>query len=462
MATGLNQALPADPKQSRLMIGISGVRGIVGESLTPLVACRFAGAFGSLLGGGEVVLSRDTRASGTMLGLAVTAGLTASGCDVVDIGQAATPTCSFAVVDIGAKGGIQISGSHNPSQWNALKFFRSDGIDIEPDDAIKVRDIYERDGAVWADADHIGQTRSVSAYHERHIQRILERVDPAPLRHRRPRVVLDVVNGAGALIGPQLLERLGCELVVLNGEPHGRFAHDPEPVGENLVALGEAVRQHGADLGIAFDSDADRLALVDETGQCVGEDYSLVIAADHVLSRSPCPVVINMSTSRAVEDVAHRYGVPVYRTPVGEVNVADKMKELGSLIGGEGNGGVITPPICMIRDGLGGSALIIEALVESGGTLSELLARLPRYHIVKDKTECPRERIQEVLKQACDAFPQADADRSDGVRLAWDRCWVHVRPSNTEPLLRVIAEAPELEAAQGLVKQVLEIAQSVS
>ena len=462
MATKPDPASPPDHQPSTLMVGISGVRGVIGQSLTPLVACRFAGAFASLLGRGEVVLSRDTRFSGAMLGQAVTAGLTGAGCDVVDIGQAATPTCSFAVVDLGAAGGIQISGSHNPAQWNALKFFRSNGNDVSPDQALEIRRIYEQDLAVWADSDHIGKTRFSQEHHGRHVRRVLDHVDVDRVRRRRPLVVVDACNGAGALAAPDMLRRLGCELVMLNGEPHGRFAHDPEPVGDNLGALQDAVRQHHADLGIAFDSDADRLALVDETGQCVGEDYSLVIAVAHVLARSTGPVVINMSTSRAVEDVASRHGVPVYRTPVGEVNVADKMAEVGAVIGGEGNGGVIMPPICVIRDGLGGAALVIEALVESGGTLSELVARLPRYRIVKTKTVCPHQHVDDVLHRAAEAFPQAEADWSDGVRLAWDRCWVHVRPSNTEPLLRVIAEAPTAAAAQELADTVMRIAQTRS
>ena len=452
------QSLGSTP--SSLMIGISGVRGVVGQSLTPVVACRFAGALAAVLGSGPVVLSRDTRPSGTMLGGAVIAGLTAAGRDVIDLGQAATPTCSLAVVELGAAGGIQISGSHNPSEWNALKFFRSDGIDVSPDQAAQIRRIYEQDSAVWVDSEKLGQVRLVHDHHERHIQRVLEQVDVEQVRQRRLRVVLDACNGAGALIAPQLLERLGCQLIVLNGQPHGRFAHDPEPVGENLNGLRDAVRQHRADLGIALDSDADRLALVDETGQCVGEDYSLVIVTQHVLSQSPGPVVINMSTSRAVEDVAQRHGVDVYRTPVGEVNVADKMKEVGSVIGGEGNGGVINPRICMIRDAMGGAALVIQALVETGKPLTEMAADLPRYHIIKTKTTCSRDKIGEILRLARNAFPQGAADWSDGIRLAWGRRWVHVRPSNTEPLLRIIAEAPSEDTAQDLVDTVLRITQT--
>jgi len=443
-----------------LMVSVSGVRGRVGAGLTPEVVARFAAAFGAYLrevtdDRPRVVLGRDSRTSGPVFARAVTAALQSVGCDVVDIGLAPTPTTLYAIRHHGAAGAIVVTASHNPVEWNALKFASGRGMFLDAEEGPRMRAyISDREipRASWSE---LGTVTADDGAVDRHLAAVLALpyLDLEGLRRRRFRVALECIRGAGAVILPRLLEALGCEVIGLNLEPDGRFPREPEPVAENLGELERLVRESGADIGLATDPDADRLSLVSNTGRAIGEDLTLALAARLVLRRRPTPMVTNLSTSRVLEDVAAEAGVPLYRAPVGEINVARRMEAVGAAIGGEGNGGVILPELHLTRDAMVAAALVLQLLLESECTVEELVAGLPSYVIVKGKLPRdagPLEATYDMLEAELGA---AEADRQDGLRLAWptDAKWLHLRPSGTEPILRIIAEAPSAAAAQELV-----------
>ena len=446
-----------------LMVSVSGVRGRVGEALTPEVVATFAAGFGSwaMAGAGRgakrprVVVGRDSRVSGPMFHRAVVAALQSVGCDIIDVGIAPTPTIQLAVESLHAAGGLAITASHNPIEWNALKFIAPSGLFLSAEEGAAMRAAMER-GVARANWDQLGEVEVDREAVARHIDRILELpyIDVEAIRARRLHVALDCVRGAGGVIMPTLLERLGCRTTAINLEPDGRFPRPPEPIAANLGALEALVRSSGADVGFAVDPDVDRLALVDETGRAIGEDYTLALATAAVLTRRPGPVVTNLSTSRLIDDVAADANVKVLRSAVGEVNVALRMRAERAPVGGEGNGGVIVSALHLGRDAPAGAALVLQLLTDAGGaTLSAVVGRWPRYAIVKDKLERPAgslERAYEALKQA---FPGAGVDTQDGLRLAWADSWLHVRPSGTEPIVRVIAEAKTEAQARDLVAQ---------
>lgn len=436
-----------------LMVGVSGVRGLVGQTLTARMALEFAQAYGTLLGGGRLALARDTRPSGEMFAAAVAAGLLAAGCRVTDLGVAMTPTVGRAIIAGGFNGGMIITASHNPPQWNGLKFLDELGLGPDPQRVRDVAAIRER-GAYRAIAADFAPLERDPTAGPQHVEAVLA----ARLEHTRPlrgiKVVLDSINGAGCADTPQLLAALGCEVVHLNGEPTGHFAHTPEPIAENLGQLCEAVRAHRAAAGLAQDPDADRLALVDEQGRFIGEEYTLALATLAVLRRRPGPVVANLSTSRMVDDIAARHGCRVIRTPVGESHVARAIRAENAVIGGEGNGGVIDPRICLVRDSLSAASLVLQLLAATGKPLSALVAELPRYAMIKQKFDCPKERIDAAVAAIAKAFAGERQNRADGVRIDFADAWVHVRPSNTEPIVRLIAEAPTEAAAGALLERV--------
>jgi phosphomannomutase len=441
-----------------LMVSVSGIRGKVGEALTPEVVARYAAAFGawSIAQGGSrrIVVGRDSRVSGPMFHRIVVGTLQLVGCDVVDIGLTTTPGCQLAVEHHHAAGGLMLSASHNPIEWNALKFIGSTGLFLEASQGAAMRALVEQ-GTPHATWDHIGTTITDSDVARRHVESVLgiPYLDVPKIRARRFKVALDCVRGAGATIMPMLLERLGCELVMINMEPDGCFPREPEPVPENLKELERLVRESGADIGLAVDPDVDRLALVADGGRAIGEDYTLALAARLVLRHRRGPLVTNLSTSLVVEDAARAAGVEAVRAPVGEVNVAVRMRELKAPIGGEGNGGVILPEVHLGRDAPIGAALVLQLLVEEGRALSTIVASLPRYVIVKDKLARPNASLDAVYAALRTAFPDASVDTQDGLRLAWPDRWVHVRPSGTEPIVRVIAEAPDEAGARELVRR---------
>ncbi|MCC6770281.1 MAG: phosphoglucosamine mutase [Gemmatimonadaceae bacterium] len=441
-----------------LMVSVSGVRGRVGEALTPEVVCQFAAAFGAFSVARStsklIVVGRDSRVSGPMFHRAVLAALQSVGADVVDIGMAPTPTVQMEVERLHAAGGLAITASHNPVEWNALKFISSSGLFLDAHEGEAMRSVLER-GVPRATWDALGNVRADETAIDHHIEAILALpfLDVAGIRARAFPVALDSCHGAGVTIFPRLLERLGCRVSAINLEPHGRFHRPPEPVAENLGELERLVSASGAVVGFATDPDVDRLALVSEQGKAIGEDYTLALAARVVLARTPGPVVTNLSTSRIVADVVAEAGCELVLAPVGEVNVAVKMRSVGAVVGGEGNGGVILPDLHLGRDAPLAAALILQLLHESDGTLSAMVARYPQYRIVKDKLDRPAAPLDAVYGTLQEALPGAAVDRQDGLRLTWPDRWVHVRPSGTEPIVRVIAEAPSEVEARELVRR---------
>ena len=439
-----------------LMVSVSGVRGRVGETLTPEVVATFAAGFGAWASargrGRTIVVGRDSRVSGPMFHRVVLAALQSVGCRVVDVGMAPTPTIQLAVEDLHAAGGLAITASHNPVEWNALKFIGSSGLFLEADEGAEMRASIEA-GIPRATWDRLGEIDTDTGAVARHIERVLSIpfLDVEGIRRRQFHVALDCVRGAGGTIMPALLERLGCRVTAIHLEADGRFPRPPEPVAENLGELERLVRSSGAAVGFAVDPDVDRLALVADDGRAIGEDYTLALAAREVLRHRKGAVVVNLSTSRIVEDVAAEAGARVIRAPVGEVNVAARMRQEKSPIGGEGNGGVILSELHLGRDAPMGAALLLQMLHEDGRSLSEIVADYPRYVIVKDKLDRPRASLEIVYDALRTTFPDASPDTQDGLRLAWPDKWVHIRPSGTEPIVRVIAEARSAAEARELI-----------
>ena len=439
-----------------LMVSVSGVRGRVGEALTPEVVTRYAAGFGSWSlarsTSREIVLGRDSRVSGPMFHRAAVAGLQSVGARIIDLDMAPTPTVQLEVEHCHAAGGLALTASHNPIDWNALKFIGQSGLFLDAAESTAMR-AYVDHGFGRASWDALGSIERDEKAISRHVERILALsvLDAGAIRASRIRVALDTCHGVGSTIFPDLLRLLGCEVESINLTPDGLFHRPPEPVAENLGELSDLVVRTGSAIGFATDPDADRLALVDETGRAIGEDYTLALATRVVLRRHPGPVVTNLSTSRIVDDVAGELGCAVTRAPVGEVNVAVLMRELGAVVGGEGNGGVILPELHLGRDAPLAAALLLQLLVDDGGPLSGIVARYPQYRIVKDKLDRPAGALTGVYDSLRAAFPDAEVDTQDGLRLSWPDRWVHVRPSGTEPIVRVIAEAPSDGEAKDLI-----------
>jgi phosphomannomutase len=441
-----------------LMVSVSGIRGRVGAGLTPEIVATYASAFGAWASRSgkskNVVVGRDSRVSGPLFHRVVLSSLQSVGCNVIDIGLTTTPTCQLAVEHHHAAGGLMISASHNPIEWNALKFIGPSGLFLEAAEGVEMRGLVES-GIPRATWDKLGEITQDTGAIQRHIDRVLAipYVDVEGIRSRHFRVALDTCRGAGAAIMPALLERLGCTVTGINLETDGRFPRPPEPVAENLGELERLVQTSGAAIGFAVDPDVDRLALVADGGRAIGEDFTLALAARLVLRHRKGPVVTNLSTSRIVEDVAVAAGVAAIRAPVGEVNVAVKMREENAPVGGEGNGGVILSEVHLGRDAPVGAALLLQLLHEENRSLSEIVAELPRYVIVKDKLDRPNASLDTVYDALRTAFPDGSADTQDGLRLSWPDRWVHVRPSGTEPIVRVIAEGPTEKDARELVRR---------
>lgn len=449
--------LPAD-----LMVSVSGFRGRVGDVVTPELVTGLAARYGAFLQGEgdgvHIVVGRDSRTSGPMLERAVVAGLLSVGCRVTELGIVPTPTLMLAVGELGADGGIGVTASHNGPEWNALKLAVRSGTFLPPERMQKYLTTLESDSPRRASWNEIEAVERDDSRIQRHLDQVLDLplLDADQIRARRFVVGLDCVNGAGGVIVPTLLERLGCRLHGIGLEPHGRFPRDPEPTAANLGDLGRLVVESGASVGFAVDPDADRLSLVDEMGCPLGEDLTLALAVETVLSRRQGLVATNLSTSRVVEDAAARHGCSVHRAPVGEINVVLAMQKIGAVVGGEGNGGVIVPELHHTRDAVVGVALILQRLADSpGARLSELVAELPTYGIVKEKLRFPRERLAEAYEALAADLPGASVDNGDGLRLDWPEraSWLHLRPSGTEPVVRLIAEAPTAEAAKVLAAE---------
>jgi phosphomannomutase len=437
-----------------LKISISGVRGVIGESLTPTLLTRFAQAFGTYIGARTIVIGRDPRTSGEMVKQAVIAGLLSSGCRILDIGMCPVPTIQLLVRHHRAHGGIAITASHNPAEWNALKFIGQGGFFLNTGQARELLDIYHQGEYTRVGGGEMREVAEASGATDLHIKTIMEVLEPLPTRKRKLRVVLDACNGAGSLAGPKLLEALGAEVVAINVTPNGSFPRPAEPLAENLTDLCAIVKAEQADVGFAQDMDADRLAIVSENGVAIGEEYTLLLATVRVISKNPGPVVANLSTTSALQDVVGRFGCPLFLSKIGEVNVTEEMQKRSAVIGGEGNGGVIYPRLNFARDSLVGMALVLHLLAETGQTITESVNSLPQFTMIKERLVCPSDKISVMLRMLRREYAAYPMDLRDGVKVSLPNGWFLVRGSNTEPVIRVIAEADREADARAIMASV--------
>jgi phosphomannomutase len=442
---------------SDLIISVSGLRGIVGENLTPEVAIRYVAAFARLLPPGPIVVGRDGRTTGPMLAAAVQSALLATGRQVLEAGIAATPTLGVLVRAYRAAGGVQISASHNPPEYNGLKLFNAAGRVIPAGEGQAVRAAYQQGETAWASYEMVGEVETLADTTSDHLTLLLKTVDATAIRRRRFRVLLDSNAGAGSILGRKLLEELGCQVILLGGEPSGQFEHPAEPTAANLAGVRLTAVDAQADIAFCQDPDADRLAIIDEMGRYIGEEYTLAICLDHVLRQQSGAVVANCATSRMSQDLAERYGSTYTRSAVGEANVVDEMLARKAIFGGEGNGGPIDPRIGYVRDSFVGMALTLAAMSERGMKASQLADELPRYEIRKTTIQLSSDMLPAALAAVERHFSTAQADRLDGLRLDWADRWLIVRGSNTEPLVRAIAEAPTAEAAAELCAEAAQV-----
>ncbi len=441
---------------SKLMISVSGIRGVFGESLTPETALKYAAHYGVFCQRGKIVVGRDSRTTGIAMLHAVMAGLISVGCEVVDLGIVSTPTVLLAVEESDASGGIAITASHNPAQWNAMKFVASNGMFLFPENAKTFID--NLDNAVpYADWKSMGKVTTDAEAIDRHIKKILDisYLNIESIKAKKYKVVIDCVNGAGGLIVPKLLEKLGCEIIELNCEPTGVFAHVAEPLNENLTQLEARVRETGADIGFATDPDVDRLSIVSEKGYCLGEEFTLLLSEKFVLAKKKGDIVTNLSSSMASEDIATAFGVQVHRTKVGEINVGKLMQEIKSPIGGEGNGGVICPEVHYTRDAPVGIALILAYMAQEDKPVSELAEAIPHYYFAKEKLEVHASELDQIMLNTEIAFSNEKIDRTDGFKVLGDKYWIHIRKSGTEPIIRVYCEAETAEKAAAICKDTI-------
>lgn len=431
---------------------ISGFRGIVGEALTPDLVLKLAAAFSSLLQDGPLVLGRDSRPSGEAFSLAARAGILATGRDIREVGIVPTPTVGLYAREIGAAGGVVITASHNPVEWNALKFFGPDGLFIPEDLIHAIQKRVAGNSIPWVAATKMGALTSDPEAEGAHMNKVLSGIDSDLVRKAGLKVVVDGCRGAGSRLGPRLLRKMGCEVVELDCVPDGKFTRQLEPTPKALVTLAARVKAEGAAVGFALDPDADRLALVDDTGTALSEELTLALAADHVLSKTPGPLVANLSSTGLLDRIAEKHGVNMVRTKIGEMHVTAGIFAHHAPVGGEGNGGVIVPAIHPGRDAATGMALIVEMLATRGQMLSAIVAGYPPVQMVKDKVSVEGLDVAAVLAAMREAYADARQNDLDGIRIDWEDRWLHVRASNTEPILRLIAEAPDTEQARELVE----------
>ncbi len=445
------------------MIGVSGMRGTIGGTLTPVVVNQMVSAFAVWLNETEspangkhfrVVIGRDSRPSGSWVRDAAVAGLVASGIEVIDLGVVTTPGVAMMVKHLNADAGAIVTASHNPIQWNGIKFLTRIAVAPSPASAERIKQLYNEARNCYRRVQDLVPPSNNTETHALHVKRVLEHVDVLGISTKRYKVVLDSVNGAGCVASATLLSKLGCQLVHINATPDGQFPHEPEPTARNLTGLADEVRRQHAAVGFAQDPDADRLAIVDENGTYIGEEYSLALAAKLILAKKPGFTAANLSSSRMIDDIAAATASQVIRTPVGEANVVLAMLQKGAIIGGEGNGGIIDTRIVPGRDSMVGMAYILQLMAATGKTISQLVAEIPRYEIVKTKFECRREDANRAVEALKKEFASEKVDTQDGIRIDWDRAWVHARPSNTEPIMRIIAEAPDRATADQRVAQV--------
>jgi len=445
-----------------LMVSISGIRGIIGDGLDPIVLVKYTSAYADFCGKGKIVIGSDGRITGEMVRNIVVGTLLAKGNDVIDLGVCPTPTVLFNVKKLKAAGGIQISASHNPNQWNALKLLNRSGEFMTPEENISMLKLLNDADKKFVDWNKLGKLTRYEKGLEDHINAVLKMnyINTAKIRRRKFKVLLDCVNGAGSYSMPQLLEKLGCKVIKMNCEKTGIFPRLPEPIPENLTATMRAVKKHKADIGIVVDPDVDRLVLITEKGEPFGEENTITQAVKFYLGKKTCMpgrqegnAVVNLSTTRAVDDVANEFGCKVFRSPVGEANVVQKMKEVKAVIGGEGSGGVILPNVVFGRDALTGTVIMLQHLLEFGRKMSELKKSLPQYFIAKKKIELGSMNPDEVIKTLVEKFRSGKINLEDGLRIDFTDHWVHFRKSNTEPIIRCIVEAKSKKDAESLAEK---------
>jgi phosphomannomutase len=453
----------------KLIISISGMRGVIGENLTGSIASDYGRAFGTFLRNNNpsdkkklsVCVGRDSRQSGEMLASAVTDGLCSVGLDVIDLGMVITPSVGIMLRELHCDGGVIITASHNPVQYNGIKLLLADGMAPGAQKAQQIKKCFLEKDFAFVDSADCGNASLNSKTYEIHIEKVLALIDKDAIAAKKFKVVLDSVNGAGGPITKKLLAELGCESIAINDAPTGIFDHTPEPLAENLTALCEVTANKNAQIGFAQDPDADRLAVVDENGTYIGEEYTLALAAKYIFGKMKGSAATNLSTSRMIDDIAQKAGAKVYRTPVGEANVASAMIERSCVIGGEGNGGVIDLRVGPIRDSLVGIALILQLLAESGKTVSQLVGEIGGYYMSKDKFSADKSEAQGIINAVMNLFSDAKINTSDGCRFDFADGWLHLRTSNTEPVMRIIVEAQDKTAAQKYIDAVLKIRKEI-
>ncbi|MDR1290228.1 MAG: phosphoglucosamine mutase [Planctomycetaceae bacterium] len=461
---------------SDLIISVSGLRGVVGETLTPAVAMSYAAAFAGMLPAGGVVITRDSRASGSMFADAIHAALNAVGRNTFDAGITATPTTGILVRQLSAAGGIQISASHNPSEFNGMKLFSSEGRVVTREIGENVLRRYNEGKLNWKDSESIGKRIECKNTITEHQKAIIETINLNAIAERKFRVLLDANHGAGALLGAWLFDELECDVTIVGEEPTGHFLHSPEPTRENLSRICDVVKCGKFDVAFCQDPDADRVAVIDELGRYIGEELTVAISLEHILrvaggeynldvdlsgAQSPCPfkrekgaVVINCATSRVNEDIAKRYNVPIYRSAVGEANVVDLMLKTGAVFGGEGNGGPIDPAVGLVRDSFVGMVQILDAMALSGKKISEIANNLPQYSLVKRKVNIDSSKVPLLLDKVAESFKSLSCDRLDGLRIDHGNAWVLLRGSNTEPIIRIFAESSDEKRSNELCDEI--------
>ena len=452
-----------------LIISISGMRGIVGENLTAPVAADYGRAFGTFLRNKQpteeekssVCIGRDSRPSGQMLKSAVAAGLCDIGIDVIDLGIVTTPCVGVMIRELACSGGVVVTASHNPAQYNGIKLLLGNAVAPPADAAERIKQHFFDKHFTVVDSANIGKVTFNEQTDSTHIRKVLAIIDKEAIAAKRFKVALDSVNGAGGPVTKKMLSELSCEVVAINDEPTGLFAHTPEPTAESETLLCEVVRTKAVAIGFAQDPDADRLAIVDEAGTYIGEEYTLALAAKYVFSKKTGTASTNLSTSRMINDIAEEAGGQVIRTPVGEANVAAAMLQHNCIIGGEGNGGVIDLRVGPIRDSLVGIAFVLQLMTETGNSISQLVSQIGGYYMSKDKFAADQSQVRQILNSAKEVFADAKLDTSDGCRFDFDDGWLHLRTSNTEPVMRVIVEAKDRPTARKYIDAVLNIRRKI-
>ncbi len=450
---------------NRLIVSISGLRGVVGDTLTPETVLKYANAFSSFTNRKKIVVGRDGRYHGAMLAEMLIGVLAANGCDVVDIGICPTPTVQLAAEHSDAAGGVAVTASHNPMEWNGMKFINGEGVFLDAQENTKLWKLADLKPK-YADYESTGRIDHSDFFIKDHIRRVLaiRSLDVEAVRKRHFKVVVDCVNAAGSFVVPELLHELGCTIIKMNCEGTGIFPRKPEPIPENLSAVMARVKTEKADLGIVVDPDVDRLVLITEKGEPFSEEYTVAQAVKFVFEKTPVDkriAAVNLSTTRAVDVIGERLEGRVFRSPVGEINVVKKMKKIGAVVGGEGSGGVILPEIHYGRDALVGIGIVLQHLLEFGGTLSELKESLPKFEIVKKRIDLGKKDPGRIINAVKRKYSKFKTNTKDGLKIDAPDYWIHLRKSNTEPIIRVIAEAPSRVEAERRASEVVDFVKGI-